>query len=181
MPGLLTGIVAGCLLLLLGWSALQLKISKSRPGAVVILLVLVAYAVVLHYAFGFPVSSSEESKGPESSPSLLPLVLALYLFMLAGMAAEYLYHFLDANSANSRFDWRTFLKPFLVSPLVFVPLAASLQNAKVNLSQFDIPLLMIFLVAFENGFLWRGYFNRKLAESAAAGPSKPDDQSVKAV
>jgi hypothetical protein len=84
--------------------------------------------------------------------------------MLLGMAAEYLYHYLDSKSEERKFDWASFIKPFLVSPLVFVPLAASLQNANIDSSRVDIPRLMVCLVAFENGFLWRGYFTRKLAQ-----------------
>ena len=54
------------------------------------------------------------------------------------------------------------LAPVLASPIIFIPLLASQQNADLDLSRFDIPRFMIFLVAFENGFFWREYFdNRK--------------------
>ena len=93
----------------------------------------------------------------------------MYVCMLAGMAAEYLYHYFDASPSQPRkFELGTFVKPFLVSPLIFMPLAASLQGANQDFSNFDAPRLMVFLVAFENGFLWRGYFSRKLAESVKA-------------
>jgi hypothetical protein len=131
-------------------------------------VVLAGYLAVIWNAFDLGTRVADVAKGEALRPNILPLVVALYLLMVLGMAAEYLYRFLDAKAGDSRFDWRSFVKPFVISPLVFVPLAASLQNANVDLSHFDIPLLMLFLVAFENGFLWRGYFARKLAPSADA-------------
>ena len=128
------------------------------------MIVLLLYLALLHFAFGFPSLSAVVAKGG-SETGAGPLVLALFIFMLLGMGAEYLYHYMDSKPEEAKFDWRSFGKPFLVSPMVFVPLAASLQNAQVDLSSFNIPLLMLFLVAFENGFLWRGYFTRKLAQS----------------
>ncbi len=160
----MTVIVATSVVLLVLWAAWQFRSSKRRLPGVLAIVVLVLYIVLLHFAFGFPSPPAGFAKG-ETEPDVGPVVLALFVFMLLGMGAEYLYHYLDTRPAEAKFDWRTFVKPFLVSPLVFVPLAASLQNAKVDLSHFDIPLLMLFLVAFENGFLWRGYFTRKLAQS----------------
>jgi membrane protease YdiL (CAAX protease family) len=149
------------------WTAWQLRFAKRRiPGALAI-VALVLYLIFLHFAFGFPSLPTESAKGgnPGTGSSVGPLILSLFVFMLLGMGAEYLYHYLDSKPEERKFDWRSFVKPFVVSPLVFVPLAASLQNAEVDLSHFDIPLLMLFLVAFENGFLWRGYFTRKLAQT----------------
>jgi H+/Cl- antiporter ClcA len=159
----MTVIVAACAVLLVLWTAAQFRSSTRRIQVMIGIVALVLYLVVLHLAFGFPSFSNGLAKGPE--PDLRPLVLVLFVCMVLGMAAEYLYHYLDAKPAQRKFDWGSLVKPFLVSPLVFVPLAASLQAANVDLSTFNIPLLMLYLVAFENGFLWRGYFARKLAES----------------
>jgi hypothetical protein len=160
----MTVIVAASALLLVLWAAWQFRSSRRRIAAAISVIALVLYLSLLHFAFGFPSFPVEVAKG-ETNPDVGPLVLALFVFMVLGMGAEYLYHYLDSKPGETKFDWRSFVKPFLVSPLVFVPLAASLQNAKVDLSTFNIPLLMLFLVAFENGFLWRGYFTRKLAQS----------------
>jgi hypothetical protein len=159
----MTIIVAASAVLLALWTAWQFRSSTRRVSAVLATAVLLLYLALLHFAFGFPSLPAGLAKGGDE-PEVGPLVLALFVFMLLGMAAEYLYHYLDSKPEDAKFDWRTFAKPFVVSPLVFVPLAASLQNANVNLSHFDIPVLMLFLVAFENGFLWRGYFARKLAQ-----------------
>jgi|HubBroStandDraft_1064217.scaffolds.fasta_scaffold768583_1 hypothetical protein len=160
----MTLIVAASSGALVVWTAWHLRSRTYRIQGIIGLIVLALYLVLVHIAFGFPSFTAGLAKGsPETD--VRPLVFALFIFMLLGMAAEYLYHFLDGNSSETKFDWKTFVKPFLVSPLVFVPLAASLQNANVDLSRFNIPLLMLYLVAFENGFLWRGYFTRKLAQS----------------
>ena len=163
MPLIMTVIVAVSSLLLVLWTAWQFRSSGRRVQAILAIVVLVFYIALLHFAFGFPSLPSDFAKGPEAD--VRPLVLALFVFMLLGMGADYLYHYLDAKPEERKFDWGSLVKPFLVSPLVFVPLAASLQAAKVDLSSFNIPLLMLYLVAFENGFLWRGYFARKLAQS----------------
>lgn len=160
----MTVIVAAAAALLVLWTAWQFRSSTRRIPGVLAIIVLVLYLTLLHFSFGFPSFPAGIAKG-ETEANAGPLVLALFVFMVLGMGAEYLYHYLDAKPQETKFDWRSFVKPFLVSPLVFVPLAASLQNAKVDLSHFDIPLLMLFLVAFENGFLWRGYFTRKMAQS----------------
>ncbi len=163
MPRIMTVIVAASATLLALWTAWQFRSSARRIQAMVAIVVLVLYLVLLHFAFGFPSLPTDIAKGPGTD--VRPLVLALFACMLLGMGAEYLYHYLDAKPEERKFDWGGFVKPFLVSPLVFVPLAASLQAANVDLSSFNIPLLMLYLVAFENGFLWRGYFARKLAQS----------------
>jgi hypothetical protein len=160
----MTVIVAASAVLLALWAAWQLRSPERRAQGAVGIAVLVLYIALLHFAFGFPSLQDAVAKG-KAETGTGPLVLALFVFMILGMGAEYLYHYLDSNPKEVSFDWRAFIKPFLVSPMVFVPLAASLQNAQVDLSSFNIPLLMLFLVAFENGFLWRGYFTRKLAQS----------------
>lgn len=160
-----TGVVSAlsCIVLvLIVWRHVR---SPHWPTLILSLLGLFVYAFLLHLLFGFPVPHVEIAK-TDTQNNFLPLVLAMFFCMVLGMAAESLYHYLDAPSDKRRFDLGTFVKPFLVSPLVFMPLAASLQNANLDLSRLDAPRLMVFLVAFENGFLWRGYFGRKLAESA---------------
>jgi hypothetical protein len=164
MSRIMTVIVAASAVLFVVWTAWQFRSSSRRIQGVFAIVVLVLYLALLHFAFGFPALPANFAKGGIET-DVGPLVLALFVFMLLGMGAEYLYQYLDAKPEERKFDWRSFVKPFLVSPLVFVPLAASLQTAQVDLSSFNVPLLMLYLVAFENGFLWRGYFTRKLAQS----------------
>jgi hypothetical protein len=94
------------------------------------------------------------------------------------MASEYLYHYLDGAPADRRFDLGSLIKPILVSPLVFIPLASSLQTANLDLT-LGLPRFMLFLVAFENGFLWRGYFSRKMAGAEAPASISPPAAAAK--
>ena len=168
MPLIATIIVLVCAVLLLAWIAWQQYRSPKFSTLVLHLLAFILYVALLRVLFGFPDFAPPLAKGPQDN-QFLALSLAMYLCMLVGMGAEYLYRYFEDLSARRRkFNVGGFVMPFLVSPLVFMPLAASLQNANLELSRFDAPRLMIFLVAFENGFLWRGYFSRKLAESARA-------------
>jgi predicted permease len=168
MSQLLTAIVFICSLLAAIWTIYALASRGRKTASLVTLLALLAYVGALHFFLGFPSSPNVVAKGAESEPSQAPLVLALFLLMVLGMLADYLYSYLDAPKGRVHFEWRSFLKPIVVSPLVFVPLAGSLQNENVDLSHFTIPVLMLFLVAFENGFLWRGYFERKVKDSRTA-------------
>jgi hypothetical protein len=150
---------------LLAWIVWRQVRSGRWPSFILSLVGLLLYVLLLRLLFGFPVPRVEIAKGPTQNHFLL-LSVAMFFCMLLGMAAESLYRYFDTPADKRHFDTGTFIKPFLVSPLVFIPLAASLENANLDLSQLDAPRLMVFLVAFENGFLWRGYFSRKLAESA---------------
>lgn len=165
-----TALVSMLSCLVLAWIVWHQVRSRHWATLILSLVGLFVYVFLLRLLFGFPVPRVAIAKGGTSGNSdFLPMVVAMFVCMVLGMAAEYLYRYLDAPAGERQFNVGTFLKPFLVSPLVFMPLAASLENANLDLSQFDAPRLMVFLVAFENGFLWRGYFSRKLSESAGTG------------
>ena len=126
-------------------------------------LALVFYAYLIHRLLGS--SFDVTPKGPEDT-KFLALAATLYACMLLGMLAEGLYSYLDRPRRHRILDWGSLLKPLLLSPMVFIPLLASLQNANVDLARLDAARLMLFLVAFESGFLWKGYLARRASESA---------------
>lgn len=162
MPWLSTVLVAVGASALTIWAAARQIRARRWPMLALVLVVAGTYVELLHALFGFPDLEHADSMGPEDA--FLPLVLALYVCMVAGMVAEYLFHYLDAAAGlRGRFDVGGMVKTVLVSPLIFIPLVASLQSANVDPVKLNAPRLMLFLVAFENGFLWRGYFSRKLA------------------
>ncbi len=124
--------------------------------------VLGGLALMLHRLFGFPAAQpilASKSLGSNE----LPIIGVLFACMLFGMLAHWLYVWLETpQPTRPTFDLGLFIAPILASPIIFVPLLASLQNADLDLSRFDIPRFMVFLVAFENGFFWKEYFdNRK--------------------
>jgi hypothetical protein len=134
---------------------------------------LALYLAVLHWTFGFPSVAGAESKSGETDALVFPaIVLYMYVAMVLGMICEYVYHYLDGAPGDRHFELGSLIKPVLVSPLVFIPLASSLQAANLDLT-FGIPRVMLFLVAFENGFLWRGYFSRKMSGAEAPASIKP--------
>jgi hypothetical protein len=148
------------LLILLGFTASERRSSSFRA----LLLTGIAaagYLALLRYVFGFPSPPAGLAMGAEEP--FWPLTLAMYMSMLLGMAAQVLHDHVDSKPDSKDFSARTLIKPLLVSPLVFMPLAASLQNSNANLPAFDRASLMLLLVAFENGFLWRGYYTRKMS------------------
>ena len=147
---------------------------RPRPLTLLARIAAIAiYLAALHWTFGFPSVSGADSKSPESAaPIFAAIVIYMYLAMVAGMAFEYLYRYLEGAPADRRFEFGSLVKPVLVSPLVFIPLASSLQTVNLDLT-IGIPRFMLFLVAFENGFLWRGYFSRKVSGAEPAASISP--------
>lgn len=98
------------------------------------------------------------------------LVLLLYLAMLAGMLSHYLYARFDGPpKQDRRFDLGRLLAPVFVSPIVFLPLASIFETS--GATQAKASHLMLFLVAFENGFFWREFFENRL-KTHTAGASR---------
>jgi hypothetical protein len=98
------------------------------------------------------------------------LVVALYGEMILGMLAHAAYHrFQRPRGRRRKFDLGAFLAPVFVSPIIFLPLASILQATEPV--QADATRLMLFLVAFENGFFWREFFENRMTAHAerAAG------------
>ena len=92
-------------------------------------------------------------------------MIILYLCMLLGMAAQYAHNrFFLPKAQRPEFDFGLFLAPIFASPIIFIPLLAAMQNAEVDLAQLTVPKMMVFFVAFENGFFWKEYFDHRRQE-----------------
>jgi hypothetical protein len=123
---------------------------------------MVGFALLLNLLFGFPRPQSDVAKGASED---LAFALVLYVCMLLGMASQHLYARLEQpKRRRPRFDWGVFLAPAFASPIVFLPLLISFQNAGMDLSQLTVPRIMIFIVAFQNGFFWKAHFDRRRKE-----------------
>lgn len=130
------------------------------------LLGMAAFAVFLYFLVGFPLPA-DQATGKGSPEDDITLVVLLACCMVLGMLAQSFYrHFsLPLKIRKGRkFDWGLFLAPVCASPIVFIPLMITLQNANIDLKQLTIPRLMIFFVAFQNGFFWKEHFDRKRRE-----------------
>jgi hypothetical protein len=127
------------------------------------LAALTAFSFFLNHWFGFPFASPLVNKGGND----LLLAGALAVSMITGMFAQYLYrHFERPERYRQKWDWGCFIAPVFASPMIFIPLAAAFQNSDIDLTKdsLTLPRLMIFLVAFENGFFWKEYFDRRRKE-----------------
>jgi hypothetical protein len=121
-------------------------------------------ALLLNRLFGFPFASHTAAKGTSDE---LVMSLALFICMVLGMLSQHLYDRFGRSKANrSPWDWGTLLAPIFVSPIVYIPLLASFESSGLNLSNFTSARLMIFLVAFQNGFFWKDFFDRKKTRSS---------------
>ncbi|QTD50707.1 hypothetical protein [Sulfidibacter corallicola] len=117
------------------------------------IILLAAACVWRLFGRSQPVSKGEEDLG---------YVVALYICMLLGMFSSFVFQrFQKSKKKRPAFDWSSFLSPIFVSPLVFIPLLGALQNANIDLANLDAARLMVFFVAFENGFLWKEFFEKR--------------------
>lgn len=127
---------------------------------------LVLFAGFLHQVLGFPtLSTGETAKGTTDD---FALVAVLFLCMLLGMLAQVLYeHFSLPQRVRVRkkVDWGKFWSPVCASPIIFIPLMVTFQNANIELRSMTAPKMMIFLVAFQNGFFWKQFFDRRSKET----------------
>ena len=129
------------------------------------MLVLTLAGVVLVWLFGDRGLVAKSGKDSD-----LAFAAVLYLFMVLGMLAHYGYHrFEQPKAKRPPFDWGSFLAPVFASPIVVMPLLVALQNARLDLARLDLPRIMLFVVAFENGFFWKEYFDRRRREKSKDG------------
>ena len=89
-----------------------------------------------------------------------PLIL-LYLSMLLGMCANYFHrHFSREKALRKKWDFGLFIAPMFVSPVIFIPLFLEFQKAGAESGG-----IISFFMAFQNGFLWKEYFDHKKKKS----------------
>jgi hypothetical protein len=106
---------------------------------------IIAAFLLLRWSTGFPTVRESFS----SLPSVVSVV-AMYAFVLLGMAATYFFYL------RKEFAWMSFIRPFLVSPIVLLPLIGTVDN-RVDVESTQAICLAI--LAFQNGFFWRTVFD----------------------
>jgi hypothetical protein len=136
-------------------------------------LLIAAFIGALNIFLGFPKFSTWFGNGAASKAANVeglyanwPMYLLAYVAMLCGMLSQYLYDWLSKSASDrTRFDWRNFVAPVLVSPIIFVPLFGTLNSEEAA----EKANLMIFLVAFENGFFFKSYFDQRAKADHSTG------------
>jgi hypothetical protein len=82
--------------------------------------------------------------------------LIMFAAILLGIAARYIFYL------QGQFVWLDFVKPLCISPLLMIPLIASMQGVK----EFQpIQMVSFALLAFQNGFFWQAVLQRSRAKN----------------
>jgi hypothetical protein len=98
-------------------------------------------------------------------------IVFCYGSMLLGMTAEYGYSLAERASrgeAQFKFDTATFLLPIFASPIIFIPLLTLTSELSVG-GAFTRAHLMVYLVAFQNGFFWKQLFEQRRQAAVTTG------------
>jgi len=139
-------------------------IQTKNVRRLVLQLIIIGLAFVfLYFLFYKPDVSAARGNGGND----IYFVIVLYFFMILGMVAQYAHaRFSQPKRLRKKFDFGLFIAPVFASPIIFIPLLSALQNANIDLRQLTTVKMMVFFVAFENGFFWKEYFDnrRKLKE-----------------
>jgi hypothetical protein len=88
-------------------------------------------------------------------------VVLCYVCMLLGMMAEYGYTKAERADTTVKFELLPFLMPIFASPIVFIPLLSLMTEDAMSGGAFTRAKLMVYLVAFQNGFFWKSFFEQR--------------------
>jgi CDP-diglyceride synthetase len=127
------------LLILAGEWIVNRSFKKILPE----LLLLSGFVLLLHLTTGFPAAASKQSFGGISPLAALGLMFVCTMF---GIMAHYIFYM------KGKFSWKNFLKPLVVSPIIFLPLVGSVQSAS---GLESIQMITFAILAFQNGFFWK--------------------------
>ena len=139
-----------------------LALRSRRPRTIVATLVLLLVGALIVYAVS---PTATITRGDEANG--VTLVIS-YVAMLLGMAAHYFYAQADRGAKKVKFQWLAFLMPILASPIVFIPLVSIAGEVPAVGGAFTHAKVMVYLVAFQNGFFWKHFFERQKQEAAPA-------------
>src|SRR5258708_4943714 len=102
-------------------AVLALRQYVREPNAAKLLVQLLGlslYLAAIFYFLGLP--GGVVPKGPDDDRKFLAAVLALYVAIVCGMIAQFVYSWFDKPRRNRRGkpDWAGAVKPLCVSPIV---------------------------------------------------------------
>lgn len=126
----------------------------SKKAQIIFILAVIAVGLVLFvgadFLFFWPQDVTH--RGVFSFLAQIPwLEISLYLLMLAGMAAKYLFDAIGGQGRKPKFNkWQLF-RPMLISPIVFGVIYGNIGEST--------PLLLNLIFAFQNGFFWQTVLN----------------------
>ena len=148
--GILEACSAAYLVLILV-DAIRTRQFKPLIWQVLIWLVTILFALIY-----FQQTTGRVAFGHDSSRFVA--IGVIFVTSLIGIAAHYLFYL----AKPAQFNWFALLKPLLITPLVILPLVGSMpQNANIETMQ----MVMLGLLAFQNGFFWRAVFEKAKAHA----------------
>jgi hypothetical protein len=139
--------------------------STSRRPRVTALLVLAVGAWVLYTL------TPSLTQTRSSTDEVIVAVIA-YFAMVLGMVAQYFYVQAETGATKVKFEWLPFLMPLLASPIIFIPLVSIAVDAGGG-GAFTRQKLMVYLVAFQNGFFWKQVFDQRRMRAGEPGQPTP--------
>ena len=134
-------------------SVLLLKTRWSFGRQLVFVVGILLSGTVAYIALDFANRPEVIEKGTWDILEAIPwLEVSLYLVMIVGMVAKYLYDTINTGNEVSLQKWQ-FIKPICVSPIIFASVYAVVGK------ESSVVLLLLF--AFQNGFFWQSILYRK--------------------
>lgn len=130
--------------------------SKNTKRFLLQLAAIITCSILLYLFFYTLKTPVTEQKYAE-----VYFIVILYIFVLLGMATHYVYDRLEQPNMRKKFNFEAFIAPVFVSPIVFLPLLGVIQSLVGELQNLTTNTkIMLFLVAFENGYFWKVIFDQ---------------------
>jgi hypothetical protein len=108
------------------------------------------------YVLTFPTTIGRTRGEAESGP-----LVVSYIAMVLGMMAHYVYAKAEKGETRLTIEWMRFVMPILASPIVFIPLVSIAGEVGATGHLFERAKVMVYLVAFQNGFFWKHFFDQR--------------------
>ncbi|HLC17141.1 MAG TPA: hypothetical protein VJL89_13035 [Thermodesulfovibrionia bacterium] len=160
MSQIMTTLTALSLIVLTVLSVRSLIRNKNRRQFISQLIGIGLCVLALNAAFDFP--AAVPASAPRGDVKEWMFIAAMYVFMILGMLSQYLYNrFSQPERKRIKFDFGVFIAPIFASPLIFLPILATLLSTDIDPSKEVQSRIILFCVAFENGFFWKDYFDHK--------------------
>ena len=145
-------LITNLLLLLSGLYFILLLVegisTRSVKNGLIEGLLLAGFLLLLNRITGFPAPSSQQAFGGVSPLTAIGL---MFLCTMLGIMAHYVFYL------KGKFSWPEFLKPLVISPIVFLPLVGSVQSLT---GLESVQMISFAILAFQNGFFWKEVFGR---------------------
>ncbi len=136
----------------------------SRPARALTGAVVLAAVLLWIYVATFPPVGRSRGSGETAA------LIISYVSMVLGMMAHYVYAKAERGDTRLTIEWLPFLMPILASPIVFIPLVSIAGEVSSTGDIFERAKLMVYLVAFQNGFFWKHFFDQRRVTSSPPSP-----------